>query len=434
MTRTCVVALVVCSLAVCKVAGADETPDQVESVLREADYDVAINFFLRRIEKNPQGSLNYVHLARRYMKKGREAGDESCYAKAESALREALRQAPNDETVQLELAGVLCTRHRFEDGLQIAEEQLKVSPGKQEALILKFDALLELGRYDEANQTFRALEATVKGVAPGLMARQAHLAELHGRAAEAIELMERATEEVLLPAGDRITPSVAWYPLRLGHLLMEHGRLDQAAQHLEFVAKSTPRFFLARAALAELRARQERWDEALAEYARTIELAPDPIFFMAVGDIHMRLGHAEPAAAAYARADEILAGEDASPSEIARELSLFYSERNLKSQKALEFAKIDLELRQDVLGHDMHAWALYRNGMYVEAAAASQKALQLGTRSAKFHYHAGMIDSQLGRRESAIMHLKTALEIDPHFDVLGVVEVAQTLSRLQAGQ
>ena len=67
---------------------------------------------------------------------------------------------------------------------------------------------------------------------------------------------------------------------------------------------------------------------------------------------------------------------------------------------------------------DAYAWALHVNGRDAEALEAIQEALALGTRSARFHYHAGMIYLSLGHTAEAVEHLTTALAINPYFDLV----------------
>jgi hypothetical protein len=58
--------------------------------------------------------------------------------------------------------------------------------------------------------------------------------------------------------------------------------------------------------------------------------------------------------------------------------------------------------------------------------------LALGTRSALFRYHLGMIELALGRRAAGIRDLRTALAINPHFSILGVPAARNALARAAA--
>jgi hypothetical protein len=56
--------------------------------------------------------------------------------------------------------------------------------------------------------------------------------------------------------------------------------------------------------------------------------------------------------------------------------------------------------------------------------------MRLGTRSASFHFHAGMIALRMGRTEPARRLLGEALAINPHFSLLHGGDARRILERL----
>lgn len=405
----------------------EDSPPAVNGI---PDYDRAIEFFQTRIKAQPRSPSNYVMLAQRLSRKAKETGAEECYGLAEEALQQALKLAPNDLNARIMMSGVLAFRHQFAESLKLAEQVARELPGDLDALTSVHDAQMGLGDYAAARKTLDELTAKGKGPLVGLWARQAHFAEVHGQDAEALRLIRQASATVLENAGDYRAPSVVWYQVRLGHQLLDAGLTDEGAAVFETAVKDLPQYFLAVAGLAEARAAQGRFDDALTQYARTIELCPDPIFFMAVGDIHTRLGAADKARAAYDTAEKTILESGATPAEYSRELSLFYSERDREPKRAVELARIDLTFRQDILGHDALAWALYRDGQFEAAGQAIDQALRTGCTSARLHYHAGMIRHRLGKQDAARQHLTQALAANPKFSVLDADVAQKTLAGL----
>ena len=411
-------------------ARAQEVADSAPVVNGIPNYDLAIEFFLKRIKAQPRSPSNYVMLAQRYSRKAKETGAEECFGLAEEALKKALELTPKDLNARMMMSGVLAFRHQFADSLKLAEEAALELPGDLDALTSVHDAQMGLGDYAAARKSLDALTKQAKGPLVGLWARQAHFAELHGQDAEALKLMKQANSLVLENAGDYRAPSVVWYQVRLGHQLLDAGKTEEGAKVFETAVSDLPKYFLGVAGLAEARAAQGRFEDALKLYAQTIELCPDPIFFMAAGDIHMKLGAADKAKAAYDTAEKTILESGATPAEFSRELSLFYSERGLQSKKAVELARTDLKFRQDIMGHDALAWALYRDSQFEAAAKASEQALRTGSTSAKVHFHAGMIRYRLGDKDAAKKNLTHALAENSRFSVLDADVARKTLQEL----
>jgi tetratricopeptide (TPR) repeat protein len=96
----------------------------------------------------------------------------------------------------------------------------------------------------------------------------------------------------------------------------------------------------------------------------------------------------------------------------------------------LAAAQAEWARRQSITVADALAWQLYANGRYRDALGYSNQALRLGTRSALFFFHRGMIQKALGRTADARRDLATALDINPHFSILWSQTAARTLAEL----
>jgi len=117
------------------------------------------------------------------------------------------------------------------------------------------------------------------------------------------------------------------------------------------------------------------------------------------------------------------------------ELALFAADHpeyanGLEADGIVEQARAALAVRPGIYGHDTLAWALYQAGDVDAAWSEIQQALQLGTRDALLHYHAGMIAYALDDTAAARMHLETALAINPHFSILHAAAARETLASL----
>jgi tetratricopeptide (TPR) repeat protein len=142
----------------------DKTPppeDPASSALDMRRYrystDQAIRLFQERADRNPKDFVSLAILGEAHAEKARESGDPGGYERAEEALRKSLLQLPDYTRARMSLALVLNYRHKFAEGLELAGEVYAENPGNLTALATKGDAELELGRYTEAEATYRKL-------------------------------------------------------------------------------------------------------------------------------------------------------------------------------------------------------------------------------------------------------------------------------------
>jgi tetratricopeptide (TPR) repeat protein len=385
--------------------------------------DEAIKFFEARVKANPNDFHSYRYLGEMHERKARESGELAEYERAEAALRRSLELFPKNPRARASLAAVLCSRHKFAEGLAIARELAEKNPRDVDALSTLGDALQELGRYDEAERSYEKLYKLAP--IPEVLARLASLDELRGRTDEAQVKMRRACDQARESGGPK---AAAWYLGRLGDMAFESGRIDEAASLYQSVPAGVDAYHDATAGLARVRAAQGRIDEAIELYKKAVAIGPDPHMLASLGDLYERSGRPELAAPLFDR----LVKETAASPEHRRNLAMFYADHDRDLPKALELARLDIAERQDVCGHDALAWALYKNGKFEDAARPAADALKLGTKDAKLYYHAGLIHLRLGDRDKARELLERALAINPHFSPSGAEAARRALASLGA--
>jgi tetratricopeptide (TPR) repeat protein len=368
--------------------------------------DEAIRFFQDRVDRNPRDFVSCRILGEFYEKKAEETGDLTSYEKAEAALRRCLEIAPNYDRAKVTLAAVLCSRHKFAEGLSLARGVLAKDRDNVEALATLGDALLETGQYSEAEKAIADLRK--KADAAPVLARMASLLELKGETDQALKLMAEAEAKTRKAGGDK---AAAWFVARLGDIAFVAGRVDEAESHYRSVPPKTDPYHDATAALGRIKAGQGRLDEAVAFYEKAVTIGPDPHMLAALGDLYLKQGRASEAKALFDRVVAIAAGKN----EYLRALSLFYSDHDRDLPKALELARLDFVDRKDVYGHDTLAWALLKNNQPEEAAKVIEGAFRLGTKDANLDYHAALIQLRLGDKPKAREHLAKALARNPVF-------------------
>jgi tetratricopeptide (TPR) repeat protein len=368
--------------------------------------DEAIKFFQGRVDRNPRDFVSCRILGEFHEKKAEETGDLASYERAEAALRRCLEIAPNYDRAKVTLAAVLCSRHKFAEGLSMARGVLAKKPDDIEALATLSDALMETGQYPEAEKAIAELRKKVD--AAPVLARVASLLELKGEADQALKLMSEAEAKARKDGGDK---AAAWFVARLGDIAFVAGRADEAESHYRSVPLKTDPYHDATAALGRIRAGQGRITEAVSYYEKAVAIGPDPHMLAALGDLYLKLGRDADANRLFDQLVAIAAGKN----EYLRALSLFYSDHDRDLPKALELARLDFVDRKDVYGHDALAWALLKNNQPEEAAKVMEGAFRLGTKDANLDYHAALIHLRLGDKPKAREHLTKALARNPVF-------------------
>src|SRR5262245_17425098 len=128
-----------------------------------------------RLAQRPDDATALRDLGLALLQRVRETADPSLYAQAEEALDRAHALATDDPLVLVGVAGLQLGRHDFADALATGEAALDLSPTLASAKAATVDALVELGRYDEATQA--AAELLALRVDLASLARVSYLRE-----------------------------------------------------------------------------------------------------------------------------------------------------------------------------------------------------------------------------------------------------------------
>ncbi|MCD6021512.1 MAG: repeat-containing protein [Actinomycetia bacterium] len=374
--------------------------------------DAAISSLEGRLEAVPNDWEASAALGTAYVQQARITSDPSAYQLARTALRRSLALQPTGNAGALVgLSSLAAARHDFADALRWGRGAVRTAPFDADAYGVLGDAQLELGRYRAAFASFQRMVDTRPDLAS--YARVSYALELRGNVAGSIDAM-RAAFDV---AASR--PDVAWAAAQIGKLHFGTGRIGDARQWFRRAWAADPDSTEAAAGLGLVAWASGDLPAAIAAYERLAVRYPSPDHVATLGDLYSAAGDSEAAAAQFdlVRAEARLFRANGVNTDL--EIALFEADHAGPgaARAALRAARAEWRKRTSVHVADSLAWALYANGRYREAAAASEQALRLGTRNALFLFHAGMIRLRLGDRDAARVFLDEAFELNPFFSV-----------------
>jgi tetratricopeptide (TPR) repeat protein len=386
------------------------------------DIPERIVFWTVRIREQPSDFLSWIQLAAAHGEQARRAADIGAYERALAAVGEALEIVPAYPPAFGVRATLRYATHDFAGAVFDARYATERMPRDAAAVATLGDALLELGRTDEARDAFDDLAALADG--PGVDVRLARLAYVTGDAAGAVA-RARAAYDASVRAGD---PNVGFYAYALGEYARLTGDAVVARGGFEAALADRPDDLGALVGFARINAFDGRTDAAVAGLRHAAAIAPQPETLALLGDLLAAGGDDTGARLQY---DTIRLTSELSAFAGAvydRQLSLFALDHGDATEAVLVSARAALEVRADAGGHDLVAWAAYRLGSLDEARRASAAALATGARDARILYHAGAIALSSGDTDGGERLLRDALALGPALDPLERAEAERLLA------
>jgi tetratricopeptide (TPR) repeat protein len=347
-----------------------------------AELDATIAANRQKVAANPGDGAAAVQLADALMRGARVNADASLAIEAERVLRAMLKHSPADYMSRRMLSVVYLSQHRFAEALAEAKAAQQLRPKDAWNYAIAGDALLELGRYEEAFDSFdQVMEHRPDA---GAYARVAYARELQGDLEGAVRLMRMSAEAT----SRQDVEGLAWTFAQIGNLYLLQGRLDEAEHefsHAEFIFPSHPYAMNGRVRLLIAR---HRFADAL-DLSRRVPTTPESLATQ--GDLLARLGHSEDAEKMYREAERVeregWRQEHPQPGALAR----FLAERGRNIPEAIALAERAAHERQDVVTMDALAWSYFRAGRVADAASAIQRATRLGTVDPRIRCHESAI-------------------------------------------
>ena len=385
-----------------------------------------ISVYEKLVAQSPDSSIFLGLLADQYLRRFREIGDLEDVLRAEQAARKSLKVQPNKASIML-LASSLLSQHQFHKALEVIDNPQNLYVDDLGIIALKASIVMELGDYETSHKLLQKLnEDTLSSSARNALV--ARYLELTGDLEGARKLLHESIEEIdsfyTYPAETR-----AWFHVRAGDLAFAAGDFVLSEQRYQEALELFPRDIAAFTGLARLYACEHKWQDALNAANQGIELMPLVETLAYKADAQQALG-LQSQASQTEDLIEVVAYLSKIKGIYDRALAVYYIEHNIHLPEALEIARNEITVRDDIYAEDTLAWAAAANNQWPEAEQAAQKATRYGTEDALLQYHAGMIALHSDNREEGINRLVQALKTNPQFHQKYADEARQILVSL----
>ncbi len=378
-----------------------------------------------QLKEVPGNWTAWAGLAADYVQEGRITADPTYYPKADGALAQSFKIYPNSNFLALTVeATVKAARHDFAGALELADESLKIDPYNSTTYGVRGDALDELGRYSEALASFTRMDRLRPSLSS--FSRLSYAFELRGN-------IPKANKDLQLGLNDSGSASdSAFAAYYLGELSWNYGNdLAAAEKYYRQGVALDPDYVPPLEGLAKVEAAQGKIDDAIRDYEAVVNRLPLPQYVIEYGDYLTSLGRTKEAKAQY----QLVLDEEkifqAQGVNVDLELSLFQADHGDHSG-GMKSASAEYARRHSTLVEDAYGWALHVNGRDKEALAHATASLRIGTKSALFHFHRGVIESDLGMKTAAIADLRQALKFNEHFSPLEAPQAKRLLQHLSS--
>ncbi|MFI6492640.1 tetratricopeptide repeat protein [Streptomyces sp. NPDC050564] len=382
-------------------------------LLAGGDLDASITSLQAHLKAQPKDFGGWATLGLAYVEQARTKGDPSRYPQAEQALDRSLELRPANESALAGRAALAAARHDFTGALKYADKVLKENPYNERALCSRVDALVELGRYDEASKAADVADSRHPGVP--VFTRYAYVHELRGD----VKTARRVLQQALTTATTR--GDVSYVATALGQLAWSQGEYGTALTYYARALGADDTYLPALEGRARAQAARGDRATAIRGMERIVDRYPLPQPLVELGELYEargKKGDARKARDQYSLVNAWVSLARANGVNADLDTALAAADHGDR-EAALKAARAEWARRHTVHTADALAWALHVNGRDAEALQYARRATATGYRNASFLYHRGMIERATGHPKEARASLTSALDLNPGFSPLG---------------
>ena len=383
---------------------------------------------LSALATSPDDPTTLTRAGVAYLTEARRTADPSLYARADELIARSRAAEPSDVSTIVAAGLLALARHDFTGALALAAEAKQLAPLSVDPLGVEVDALVELGRYDEAATAVDEMVLRRPDVAS--LSRASYVMELTGRRDDALDAMQQAAAAAVDGTADR-----AYVLALLGDLQLGRGRVDAAEASYRRSLADGPGNAAAELGLARVLVARDDLGGAADALAGLTERIPLPDAVALHGDVLAASGDARGASQQHelVRAIESLnasAGGVAVDLELARFEAAQVGRPGGDAIRAVDLARRAHAARPTIFADDTLAWALRRSGSPADALPFALAAVRTDVGDATLWWHLAAVEADLGLDVEARQHLMKAFDLGGPLPVLEEPEATALAQRL----
>lgn len=348
--------------------------------------DTQIAVWNQALAADAQSALAMGHLAALHLQRAREGGTWDDYVQAESLARRSLQtRVKRNARTAVTLTQALLAQHRFPEALDVARRLVSWEPDPVEYRALLGEVAMEVGDDSTAAAMFAYAWSARRNlsVAP----RLARWLELTNQVEKARRVMSDA-RDAAIARRDVPRETKAWFHMRVGDIELRAGRAKAAAQAFRAGLAIEPQDPRLLAAMARVADHEGDPGAVIAWGERAIGIQMEPATLGLLASAYETRGDSAKANE-YGQALALVAASQPGP--FHRAWSLYLLDRGEQVDRIVERSQDELQVRKDVYGYDLAAWAMFRAGRLREARVLMARAMRFNTPDPLLATHARMI-------------------------------------------
>jgi Tfp pilus assembly protein PilF len=380
----------------------------------KGEHTLAEQDLLKAVELNPRLLDARLILAEFYVR-GRNQ------ELAREQIEACLKMAPRDIRV-LMLQGNLKILERDAPGAEEALKQvIKINPEYAPAYVqmgLLYNLLKRKG--DAVSSFKKALEKNPRQT--DALAFLVGISIADKKFDDALQICEKHKEKLGENPAD-----LALIDYLEGNTFLAKADSKKAAELFKKAIEKDPNLLAPYIALAQIYAREKKYDESIAGYEAVLSKNPKYLAgYMAIGTIYDLKGEGQKAETYYRKALEVK--RDFGPA--ANNLAWNLAERGGNIDEALTYAQIAKgQMPNSAAVTDTLGWIYFQKASYLNAIAEFQDSLARDPVNPVINYHLGLAYHKNQEQAKAKEYFQKALELDPNFK--GAGDARRILNELQ---